>query len=337
MRCQKISTLAVIGLLIPLFILNGQNRTDRYKQARDNLVLGDISRTISILLRLAVETEMAPNRTNSFIYQKESVQLPDSAWIQLERILIRLNLQPANVERSVVFNRGMQPSPAFIATYRRNLSGQPQYVRNLPLRMSWQGGPAKFSGSLLTDSGGKGNCQVQQVLSFSNNQKLIAHVDASGFIDFSTLSKDLQQRILTLPWPGADIKIKVLPIPVSLTTTENRLGKPSRPSIGEQFLLNALGSSGFQVVADSNEPEYKILLNIVTQKGPNIQTQYAVYLDFQLQVMRKKNGDVVFDRTMKQIKGVGNSYLLAYQNALDRLTQIFKDEIVPAISQAIVQ
>lgn len=336
MRFQTFTNFVLVGTLLTVSAIQGQDWLGQYQQAREKLALGDFTGAISQLLRLAVATELSANRIQPFSYQNGSVQLPDSAWSQLARHLKRIELTPDQPIRTAKVNRGITPAPTFTATWRRGPTTAPQLVRNLPLRFYWQGGPVKFTGSGLTDPNGKSQCQVQQILEFKKTQTLIGQVDPGGYVDMTELSDALRQGILALPWPRTEIAIQVQPLTVFLSSTEMLFNQNARSNQVSQAFQKNLEPRGFQFIVDRGATDYFINLEWSTRRGAELPGQILLYADLRIQVREAQGNRLIYDQAFANIRGVGKDTDEANAAAAERTRDIIKNRMIPSILMAIL-
>jgi hypothetical protein len=308
--------------------------TDLYTRAQAGVAAGDLKSAMDMDLRALLAIKAYWGENDEVLIGERSVPLANEIYNDLQRITssVRLTALPERcvLDHTSHFRREMLlTARAVSATTTRDLA-------QLPLVMSYPGLSGKVTASSNTDAEGQARTTVQRVDLGASGPELLVRVDMDALV-----SKDLDPTFvkplvssLTVPELRVPIDIK-LP-KVYLSAKETNLGQPLPEGGAAMAIRQELTTKGFRFVEKESEADLLMTVTASTREGGTANGFYTAFLDLGITCKDRHTQDVVYSGGKQGVKGVQLAYDKAGMEAYKKSVQDIRQEVVPALMNAIL-
>ena len=270
------------------------------------------------------------NESNEYMSASGKVYLDNEIFSAMQRMCGSLQLK---VDKSkVVLTSDNQFSQEVLATL---LLGN-QAVKGLTVKYSYEKNQGPHKAEVLTTEVGHAAVPVSEVnFSLTGNAVTIE-------LDLSKLKvQDLDQKVQDGFIQSFKTEKKVLPIEAMLpsfyiTSSELNFGSPSNGRVLQTALSGALVSKGLRIAGTAAEADFVATIEANTKEGGQANGFVVAFLEVNLVVKNRRNGDVAFSETLSSVKGLQLNRDAAGIEAYKKGKEKMEQQITPKLLQSIL-
>ena len=270
------------------------------------------------------------NESNEYMSASGKVYLDNEIFSAMQRMCGSLQLK---VDKSkVVLTSDNQFSQEVLATL---LLGN-QAVKGLTVKYSYEKNQGPHKAEVLTTEVGHAAVPVSEVnFSLPGNAVTIE-------LDLSKLKvQDLDQKVQDGFIQSFKTEKKVLPIEAMLpsfyiTSSELNFGSPSNGRVLQTALSGALVSKGLRIAGTAAEADFVATIEANTKEGGQANGFVVAFLEVNLVVKNRRNGDVAFSETLSSVKGLQLNRDAAGIEAYKKGKEKMEQQITPKLLQSIL-
>ena len=308
--------------------------TDLFARSQASVTAGDLKSAIDQDLRALLAMKAYWGENDEVLIGERSVPLANEIYNDLQRLTsgVRLTALP---ERCALDYNGHFKRELLLTA--RSVNGTTtRDLAQLPLIMSYPGINGKVTASSNTDSEGQARTTVQGIDLGAAGPELMVRVDMDGLV-----SKDLDPTFvkplvssLTVPELRVPIDLK-LP-KVFMSASEKNLGLPLTEAGAALAIRQELTTKGFRFVEKESEAELIMTVTATTREGGSSNGFFTTFLDLAITCKDRSTADVVYSGGKQGVKGVQLAYDKAGLEAYKKGVQDIRQEVVPALMNAIL-
>jgi hypothetical protein len=270
------------------------------------------------------------NESNEYMSASGKVYLDNEIFSAMQRMCGSLQLK---VDKSkVVLTSDNQFSQEVLAT----LFLGSQAVKGLTLKYSYEKNQGPHKGEVLTTEVGHASVPVTEVnFALPGNAVTIE-------LDLSKLKvQDLDQKVQDGFIQSFKTEKKVLPIEALLpsfyiTSSELNFGSASNGKVLQTALSSALVSKGLRIAGNAAEADFVATIEANTKEGGQANGFVVAFLEVNLVVKNRKNGDVAFSETLSSVKGLQLNRDAAGIEAYKKGKEKMEQQVTPKLLQSIL-
>lgn len=270
------------------------------------------------------------NESNEYMTESGKVYLDNEIFSAMQRMCGSLQLRVD--KNKVVLTSDNQFSQEVLATL---ILGN-QAVKGLTVKYSYEKNQGPHKGEVLTTEVGHAAVPVSEVnFALSGNAVAIE-------LDLSKLKvQDLDQKVQDGFIQSFKTEKKVLPIEAMLpsfyiTSSELNYGSPSNGKVLQTALSSALVSKGLRIAGNAAEADFVATIESNTKEGGQANGFVVAFLEVNLVVKNRKNGDVAFSETLSSVKGLQLNRDAAGIEAYKKGKEKMEQQITPKLLQSIL-
>ncbi len=270
------------------------------------------------------------NESNEYMSASGKVYLDNEIFSAMQRMCGSLQLK---VDKSkVVLTSDNQFSQEVLATL---LLGN-QAVKGLTVKYSYEKNQGPHKAEVLTTEVGHAAVPVSEV-NFSLPGSAVTIE-----LDLSKLKvQDLDQKVQDGFIQSFKTEKKVLPIEAMLpsfyiTSSELNFGSPSNGRVLQTALSGALVSKGLRIAGTAAEADFVATIEANTKEGGQANGFVVAFLEVNLVVKNRRNGDVAFSETLSSVKGLQLNRDAAGIEAYKKGKEKMEQQITPKLLQSIL-
>lgn len=161
-------------------------------------------------------------------------------------------------------------------------------------------------------------------------------------VDLSKLKvQDLDQKVQDGFIQSFKTDKKVIPIEAILpsffiTSSEMNFGSASSGRVLQSALSGALVSKGMRIAGSAGEADFIATIDANTKEGGQANGFVVAFLEMNLVVKNRKNGEVAFSETLSSIKGLQLNKDAAGIEAYKKGKEKVEQQIAPKLLQSIL-
>jgi hypothetical protein len=161
-------------------------------------------------------------------------------------------------------------------------------------------------------------------------------------LDLSKLKvQDLDQKVQDGFIQSFKTEKKVLPIEALLpsfyiTSSELNFGSASNGKVLQTALSSALVSKGLRIAGNAAEADFVATIEANTKEGGQANGFVVAFLEVNLVVKNRKNGDVTFSETLSSVKGLQLNRDAAGIEAYKKGKEKMEQQVTPKLLQSIL-
>ena len=308
--------------------------TDLYARSQASVAAGDLKSAIDQDLRALLAMKAYWGENDEVLIGERSVPLANEIYNDLQRLTsgVRLTALP---ERCAL-DYGNHFKRELLVTARSITGTVTRDLAQLPLVMSYPGINGKVTATTNTDGEGQARTTVQGIDLNAAGPELLVRVDMDGLV-----SKDLDPTFvkplvssLTVPELRVPIDLK-LP-KVFMSATEKNLGLALSDAGAALAIRQELTTKGFRFVEKESEAELLMSVTAATREGGTSNGFFTAFLDLSIACKDRGTQDVVYSGGKQGVKGVQLAYDKAGLEAYKKAVQDIRQEVVPALMNAIM-
>ena len=270
------------------------------------------------------------NESNEYMSASGKVYLDNEIFSAMQRMCGSLQLK---VDKSkVVLTSDNQFSQEVLAT----LFLGSQAVKGLTVKYSYEKNQGPHKGEVLTTEVGHASVPVTEVnFALPGNAVTIE-------LDLSKLKvQDLDQKVQDGFIQSFKTEKKVLPIEALLpsfyiTSSELNFGSASNGKVLQTALSSALVSKGLRIAGNAAEADFVATIEANTKEGGQANGFVVAFLEVNLVVKNRKNGDVAFSETLSSVKGLQLNRDAAGIEAYKKGKEKMEQQVTPKLLQSIL-
>jgi hypothetical protein len=270
------------------------------------------------------------NESNEYMTESGKVYLDNEIFSAMQRMCGSLQLRVD--KNKVLLTSDNQFSQEVLATL---ILGN-QAVKGLTVKYSYEKNQGPHKGEVLTTEVGHAAVPVSEVnFALSGNAVAIE-------LDLSKLKvQDLDQKVQDGFIQSFKTEKKVLPIEAMLpsfyiTSSELNYGSPSNGKVLQTALSSALVSKGLRIAGNAAEADFVATIESNTKEGGQANGFVVAFLEVNLVVKNRKNGDVAFSETLSSVKGLQLNRDAAGIEAYKKGKEKMEQQITPKLLQSIL-
>ncbi|MFT3885198.1 MAG: LPP20 family lipoprotein [Flavobacteriales bacterium] len=308
--------------------------TDGYGRAQQSLAAGDLKGAFDQDLRALIVMKDYWGENDQVTLNGRQVPLANEVFNDLQRLTsgVRLSALPerCGLNYGNRFKREMLVSAAYAG------GGSPRALAQLPLVLSYPGAGGKVTEMKHTDAEGRIRGTVQRVDPDAPAPELLIRLDVDALV-----SKDLDPTF-TRPLIGS-LTVPELHVPmdremprVFLRGDLTNMGQPvpdAAPALG---LKEELTRRGFRFVERASDADLLLDLKASTREGGEASGFYTAYLDVSFSFKDRRTGDTIYEGGRQGVKGIQLTYAKAGLDAYKKADQDLRQELVPAMLNALL-
>jgi hypothetical protein len=313
-----------------------EQATDLYARARQSLAAGDLKSAFDKDLRALLAMKAYWGENDTATVNGRSVSLANEIYNDLQRLMAgtRITALPERCQLDLAnhFTREM------LLQVRFQGEGGQRELAQLPLVIGYPGLSGKVTATRNTDTEGQVRTTVRQVDLGVAGPELLARVDMEGLV-----AKDLDQDqafvkplVASLTAPELRVPIDVRLPKVHFTALEKNMGQPLTEGGAALAVKQELTSKGFRFVEKEQEADLLMTVTAGTREGGEASGFFTAYLDLAVACRDRRTRDMVYSGGKQGIKGVQLNYEKAGMEAYKRSLQDIRQEVVPALMNAIL-
>lgn len=307
---------------------------DLYGRAQSSLASGDLRGAMDLDLRalLAMKDHWAEAATVDM--DGRTVVLGNEIHDHLKRLTSGtvLGIIP---ERCVLdHGNGFQREMLIAAEHRQ---GTAQHrLAQLPLVIEYPGQNGPVTERRSTNNDGHARTVVQQVRPDGRQHELVVRLDMDALASRELEPKLVPALLAGLTVPEKRVVIEMVMPRVLLRANEHNLGAPVGDAGLASTLRQELATRGFRMVEKPAEADLVMELNASTRSGGETAGFHTAYLDMRITVQDRSSGHQVYEGGRQGVKGVQLDLAKAGLDAYKRAAQDLRNEVVPALINAVM-
>ncbi len=307
---------------------------DLYGRAQAALATGDLKSAFDQDLRALLAIKAYWGENDTVTVGGRTVSLANEAYNDLQRLMagVRISALPERcvLEHGNHFTREMLVRAQFAD------GGSTRDLAQLPLVLSYPGLSGKVTETRNTDVEGHARTTVQRVDLSVAGAELAVRLDVGGLV-----SKDLDQAFVkplvgSLTVPELRVPIDVRLPKVHMTVLERNMGQPLGEAGAGLAVKQELTTKGFRFVEKESDADLLMTVTAGTREGGTSNGFYTAYLDLAIACTDRRTQEVVYTGGKQGVKGVQLNYDKAGMEAYKRVGQDIREEVVPALLNAIL-
>lgn len=311
-----------------------EQATDLYARAGQSLAAGDLKSAFDKDLRALLAMKAYWGENDTATVNGRSVSLANEIYNDLQRLMsgTRITALPerCQLDLSNHFTREV------LLQVRYQGNGTALDLAQLPLVISYPGLSGRVTATRNTDGEGQARTTVQQVDMGAAGPELLVRVDLEGLA-----AKDLDHAFVkplvgSLTAPELRVPIDVRLPKVHFTSLEKNMGLPLTEGGAALAVKQELTSKGFRFVEKEQEADLLLSVTAGTREGGEANGFFTAYLDLAVACRDRRTQDMVYSGGKQGIKGVQLNYDKAGMEAYKRSLQDVRQEVVPALMNAIL-
>jgi len=308
--------------------------TDLYTRAQASVAAGDLKSAIDQDLRALLAMKAYWGENDEVMIGERSVPLANEVYNDLQRLTtgVRLTALP---ERCALDHDNHFTRELLLRAQFANGNGL-RDLAQLPLIMSYPGLSGKVTEVRNTDVEGHARTTVQRIDLGVSGPEVLVRLDLEGLV-----SKDLDPTFVkplvgSLTVPELRVPIDVKLPKVHMTALEKNLGQPMTEAGAALAIRQELTSKGFRFVEKEGEADLLMTVTAGTREGGTSNGFYTAFLDLAIACKDRRTQDVVYTGGKQGVKGVQLAYDKAGIEAYKKAVQDIRQEVVPALMNAIL-
>ncbi|MBK6541167.1 MAG: LPP20 family lipoprotein [Flavobacteriales bacterium] len=263
-----------------------------------------------------------------------TVNLANELYTDLQRLIadVRLGLLPERCELTYAdhFRRELLISARF------QRAGSTRDLAQLPLMISFPGSSGMVHAQKNTDPDGQARVTVERIDLASTTKEVVVRLDMEDLVNADLDPVVVKPLLAGLAAPEARALIDVRMPKVFLRVTENNFGKPAGAGGVSVALREELGLRGFRFVERESESDMVMKLDADTREGGTASGFFTAYLDVTISYLDRRTGDLIYQGGKQGLKGVQLTYEKAGLEAYKKGAQDLRNELVPALLNAVL-
>jgi len=302
---------------------------DQYLKGLEAAENGQVKSALDLMFKGLFEMKNYWNEVNPYTINEKETYLDLTIYNSIQDVVQGITLE-SNLE-SIAINASNSFRQDVIIQTKVHSKPAP----GLPFISSYDNGKLRNQQKLVSDV--KGNTTVAVM----NINTLNPHLQLELIPDMKALAPSGLDLILLQPiLDGLEPKKSVYPIVVTMPTIayfnqESNLGKVVEQSQLAAPLQQGLSKRGFQFTDRIDAADYVIYIEASTKEGGTSQGYHVAFLEMHV-VVRNKNGDIVYRKSMQNIKGLQLNYEAAGIEAFKKVGKALEKDITNDISEAIL-
>ncbi len=182
-----------------------------------------------------------------------------------------------------------------------------------------------------SNDSGRAEVFVGKIKQSQQEQFITASLDFEELTSNQTKDRTILRLLNYIPSKTVKIKLNVRPPKVFVKSREKELGKTKSPSF-LPTVKQVLNSKGLQVVNNQKEADLIFLIKSDTKILGRSRGTYQVELNGVVEVINKKNGEIVFSEVIPPTKGLQLSSIRASVDAYSKADIYIKRRVIPKLT-----
>lgn len=304
---------------------------DSYMRGKEMIAEKDASAAIQNFLTGLQSMEPYWNEPNPFTIESgEEIYLDNELYNSLTRLVNRIEINiPANEILLSAQNDYMET--VGIQTMYDGLE-----IGQIPLIYNYDEGKYTRNKAINSNDLGLVSVNVQNVEIPSDGNELMVAVNLEKMIGpFSNdrlmkgVTDKLVQKVVYVP-------IEIVMPKFFVESYETNLGEELGSAHLRNSLKNELTDKGMSLAGNVNSADYLIQIKSSTNQGGTSQGFHVSYLEFELEIIHRVTGDVVYQTSKNQIKGLQLNFEAAGMEAYKKGGKLIEKEITKDIINSIL-
>lgn len=307
---------------------------DLYGRAQASLSTGDLRSAFDQDLRalLAIKAYWGENDTATV--GGRTVSLANEVYNDLQRLMAgtRITALPerCTLDHGNHFTREMLVRSQYV------WNGSVRDLAQVPLVLSYAGLSGRVTEQRSTDMEGQARTTVQRVDLGAAGPELSVRLDIDALV-----ARDLDQTFVRPLVNGLSVPELRVPIDVKLpkvhmTVLEKNMDQPLNEGGAALAVKQELTARGFRFVDREQEADLLMSITAGTREGGESNGFHTAYLDLAIACRDRRTQEVVYTGGKQGIKGVQLDYGKAGLEAYKKAVQDIRQEVVPALMNAIL-
>jgi hypothetical protein len=270
------------------------------------------------------------NESNEFLTADGKVYLDNEIFSAMQSMCGKL--QVAVDKNKVLLTSDNRFSQEVLATVK--LDGRA--VKGLTVRYSYEKSQGPHRADVLTTEVGNAAVPVNDVSFTTQGNVLTIQLDLSKL-----KVQELDQKVQDGFIQSFKTDQKVLPIESVLpsfyvNSAESNFDALSSGKVLQAALSGALVAKGFRIAGNSGEADFVATIESNTKEGGQANGFVVVFLEMNLIVKNRKNGEVAFSETLSSIKGLQLNRDAAGIEAYKKGKEKIEQQVTPKLLQSIL-
>jgi len=209
-------------------------------------------------------------------------------------------------------------------------------VKGMTVKFSYEKMTGPFKSEVLSTEVGHASVPVGEVNFAAQGNSVMLEVDLSKL-----KVQDLDQKVQDGFIQSFKTDKKVIPIEAILpsffiTSSEMNFGSASSGRVLQSALSGALVSKGMRIAGSAGEADFIATIDANTKEGGQANGFVVAFLEMNLVVKNRKNGEVAFSETLSSIKGLQLNKDAAGIEAYKKGKEKVEQQIAPKLLQSIL-
>ncbi|MBL8001497.1 MAG: LPP20 family lipoprotein [Flavobacteriales bacterium] len=311
-----------------------QQASDLYARAQQSLATGDLRSAFDKDLRALLAMKAYWGENDTATVNGRNVSLANELYNDLQRLMAgtRITALPERcvLEHGNHFSREMLLRAQFVqGTAARDLA-------QLPLVLSYPGIAGPVTELRGTDAEGQVRTTVQKVDLAVAGPALLARLDMEALVPKDVDQAFAKPLVASLNAPELRVPIDVKLPKVHMTVMERNMGEPLTEGGAALTIKQELTTRGFRFVDREQDADLLMTVTASTREGGEGNGFHTAFLDLAIACRDRRTQDVVYTGGKQGIKGVQLNYPKAGMEAYKKAGQDIRQEVVPALLNAIL-
>jgi len=290
-----------------------------------HLINKDFAISLSSFIQANIIIQSNLSRPYVSEYSLNSWQIFEQSKKQIIDLLSRINLLTDTNEISISYiNPNIATLKAQVAYIDENNLQTP--ILNMPCKFTFEKGNGIISDTIVYSNNiGIITNKLIRINSPELKQILVCDIYIEKLIPDHKNNMVLIQNILSGNVPKTRFNINVEKALVYINTIELNQNKVINSKIIEPALINYLKNNGFIISTNSQNYEYRVIINANTRKGNQLNGIYTSFLDVEI-LLQDKYNNIIFSDSKNGLKGLKLNFNDAGLDSYNRNIKMIENE-----------
>ncbi|MTI30449.1 LPP20 family lipoprotein [Xanthovirga aplysinae] len=304
---------------------------DFYKEAEDFYHKGEIHQAFSYYLKSIQTLEEYYGEAVTIDFEGKPILLINECFNRLHHILAHTGIYPEKSSFKLKKGTFKEVVASFSVLYKNPETQEILPFGRLPLILSFKNGKGQLSKDLQTNPQGKALLSIYSFDSEQYRNTVSIEMNSMAFAQGEKLSPFTERLLEFFPTVQSEIHFELTSPNIFLEAKETNLGKSMEVKPVTLAIKNALSAKGFVFTDKRNSADLLLKIEANTRKAGNKADFQTSYLDIDLKLVELKEGLTIYNKSLRDIKGVHLSYDEAGMVAYRKSTDVLKKELIPSL------
>jgi len=302
---------------------------DMYLAARQNERNHDFVLAISNYFQALQIMEPYLSESLTVEYENQRIFLNNEAYLALQEILSRIDLEPERKSYSLKAGRTLKSDIRVKCVLRNASSSFP--LKSFPLKNEFIQGEGDLFKLSSSSEQGLAKITLSRIASPQSVQIIQSEADLFSFLRADSLSYLLQNMVAKLPVSSSRIILNIKHPIIHFDTVESNLGQRESLKYLEPVLKSKLAEESFKFSDELVRADYALKIRAETRRGSEQFGMFTVFASVNLTLTDQESDSIIFETSLSKVKGIDLDEEKAGRKALENCADKLYKQILPGL------